>query len=348
MDKLKVAYIPLFLFLLVFILDKVFLIKKIQLLTQKDATFLYYQYKDELIKNLEEFYKNKQTKKILVIIGSSRLMFVDYQNFKKIYPDWEMYNFSVPVNSPAYYLYIIEKIINRKIKPDLILLESDPFQFNEFSPGFKKSNLPYTFDLPFVIRNFNLFQREEVSDFLGYLLFAGKKYPPDLYILWNRIRNPEDKLLQIFNKTDEYQRKNNGCGLALIPFEDWYIRDLSELESSAMGTKSWLYANYKESERQWEFFRRTIDLLKRNEVKYIVIKPQVSPVMENLLKNDKVINHAYIRWEEKIRNILPDKQWIDFSKSNTFYCNTFVDGSHMSKECYDPMLYQIMNLYNNI
>ncbi|GIX41019.1 MAG: hypothetical protein KatS3mg129_0752 [Leptospiraceae bacterium] len=349
LNQIKIAYIPLFLFFIVFILDKIFLIKKIQLLTQKDATFLYYQYKETLLNQLEKFYQNnKENKKILIIIGSSRLMFVDYKEFKKIYPEWEMYNFSVPVNSPAYYLYIIEKIIQRNIKPDLVLLESDLFQFNEYSPGFKKSNLPYTFDLSFVLRNFNLFERDEVSEFLGYYLFAGKKYPPDLYVLWKRITNPDDKILYIYIKTEEYQKENNGCGLAAVPFREWYIRDLSEIEISSMGTKSWLYKNYKESERQWTFFRKTIHLLNEFQILYIIIKPQVSPIMEEILQNDPIIQNAYKNWQLKINKIIPHKQWIDFTKSETFYCNTFVDGTHMSKECYDPMLYEVMNLYNNL
>ena len=346
--KVKIAYIPLFIFILLFILDKIFLIKKIQLLTQKDPTFLYYQYKEELIEELEKFYKNnKENKKILILLGSSRLMFIDYQDFKKNYPNWEMFNFSVPVNSPAFYLYILEKLLTKDVKPNLVVLESDPFQFNEYSPGFKKSNLPYTFDLPFVVKYFHLFERDEVSDFLGYLLFAGKKYPPDLYVLWNRIKNPNDKILTIFKYTEDYQRKNNGCGLAAIPFSEWYVRDLSEIQQSAMGTKKWLYSNYKESERQWTFFKKTLELLKNYQINYFVIKPQVSPIMEEELKKDQVIQNAYKRWKERIKQLVPENQWNDFSTSETFFCNTFVDGSHMSKECYDPMLYQVIYNYLN-
>lgn len=249
---------PTLLFGLLFLLDKAFLIKKIQLLTQKDATFLYYQYKPELLKKVKETYQNKK-QKILILIGSSRLMFVDYFEFKKIYPEWEMFNFSVPVNSPAYYLFTIEKILDEQVKPDLVILETDPYQFNEFSPGFRKSNLPYSFDLGFVIKNFELFEREEVSEFLGYLLFAGKTYPPDILIFLERIRNPENQILQLFYKTDEFQRLTNGCGLPPIPIREWYVRNLSEIEMSAKSTIQWLYPDYKFSERQWIFFKKLLN-----------------------------------------------------------------------------------------
>ncbi len=343
-NKIYVAYFPVILFLFIFIFDKIFLIKKIQLLTQKDATFLYYQYKPILLQQLKESFDNNKYKN-LVIIGSSRLMFVDYKEFKNQYKDWDLFNFSVPVNSPAYYLYIIDKIVKYNIKPDLIILESDPYQFNEYSPGFKKSNLPYTFDLNFVIRNFHLFEREEVSDFLGYVLFAGKRYPPDLAVLWQRLSNPNDKLIQLFYLTDEFQKENRGCGLSPIPLQEWYLRDLSEIEISSLGTKDWLYKNYKESKRQKEFFRLAIQKLKDQRINFIVIKPQLSPIMEEMLQKDTTIQKAYQDWELFLMNLLSNYPFIDFSKSEDFYCNTFVDGSHMSKECYDPMLEKIFEIY---
>lgn len=344
MKKNKIFFYPLLLAILIFLIDKIFTIREIQLLTQKDATFLYYQYKEKLFEKLKETYKERN-KKILIIIGSSRLMFINYSDFKKIYPEWELFNFSVPVNSPAYYLYTIEKIIKEKIKPNLVILETDPFQFNEYSPGFRKSNLPYTFDLTFVIKYFNLFEREEVSEFLGYLLFAGKKYPPDLFTLIERIQNPQDKLLKLFHKTIEYQEKNNGCGLPPIPIKEWYVRNLSEIEQSAKGTLEWLYKDYKFSERQWIFLKKTNELLKTNQIHYIFVKPQLSPITEEILNKNPKTQIAYSIWKEKMKEITIEEKIIDFSKNKNFFCNTFVDASHMSLECYDPLLYEIIGNY---
>lgn len=346
MKKNKIFLYPVFFAILIFLIDKIFFLREIQLLTQKDTTFLYYQYKDKLLEKLKEIYKEKN-KKILIIIGSSRLMFINYIDFKKIYPEWDLFNFSVPVNSPAYYLYTIEKITKEKIKPNLVILEVDPFQFNEFSPGFRKSNLPYTFDLLFVIRHFNLFEREEVSEFLGYLLFAGKKYPPDLLTLIKRIQNPEDKILRLFQKTIEYQEKNNGCGLPPIPIKEWYIRNLSEIEQSAKGTLEWLYKDYKFSERQMIFLKKTIEILKTNQINYVLVKPPLSPITEDILNKNPKTQIAYSIWKEKIKEIISEEEIIDFSKNQNFFCNTFVDASHMSLECYDPLLYEILEKYYN-
>ncbi len=338
---------PAMLLGVLFFVDKIFLIKKIQLLTQKDATFLYYQYKPELLKKLKDTYKQKK-QKLLVLIGSSRLMFVDYFEFKKIYPNWELFNFSVPVNSPAYYLYIIEKIIEEDIKPDLIILETDPYLFNEFSPGFRKSNLPYSFDIWFVINHFNLFEREEVSEFLGYLLFAGKRYPPDILILLERIRNPNNQILQLFYKTDEFQRLTNGCGLPPIPIKEWYVRNLSEIEISAKRSIQWLYPNYKFSERQWIFFTKSLELLKKNQIHFLLVKPQVSPIMQEMLIKNPKTYYAHQVWKKRIQEVIQSYELIDFSENQDFFCNTFVDGSHMSRECYDPLLYEIMEVYSMI
>ncbi|MCS7205282.1 MAG: DUF1574 domain-containing protein [Leptospiraceae bacterium] len=344
MKKHLVAYFPLGIVFLLFLLDKIFLIKEIQFLTQKDPTFLYYQYKEELIQKLSH---SEPKKKNLVVMGSSRFMFFDYQEFKKNFPDWELYNFSVPVNSPAYYLYIVEKILDASSKIDFVVLETDPFQFNEYSPGFRRSNLPYTFDFSFVIRYFSLFERDEVSAFLGYNLFAGKRYPPDIYVLWQRLKNPQEPIYQFLYQVDRFQRENQGCGLPPILNKEWYMRDLAEMEISAYGNILWLYKNYSFSKRQWEFFQRTIELIEKNNITYLLVKPPVSPVMEEMLQQMEQTQKATQIWKEKMQTFLEKSQLMDFSSNTRFFCNTFFDATHMSIECYHFVLEEILKWYQN-
>lgn len=340
-------YIPVFLFLLIFLLDKIFLLKPVTFLTQKDPTFLYYRYKEEVLDNFGEFLP-ADDKKFLIIIGSSRLMFIDYEEFLFHFPEWDLFNFSVPVNSPAYYLYVLEKIFKHTAVPDLVILETDPFQFNEFSPGFRKSNLPYTFDLAFVIRYFSLFERDDVSAFLGYMLFAGKRYPPDFQLLWHRWRNPEDPLYRLMFIMDSYQRKNRGCAYPPIPDKEWYQRDLAELVMSAEGNIEWLYRDYKFSEKQWEFFKKALSLLEEKRIPYLLVKPQVSYVMEVLLQDKEKTQTAYKLWKGKLEERKVLDKLIDFSRDTRFYCNSFFDAVHTSIGCYNFMLDEILATYKKI
>ncbi len=101
----------------------------------------------------------------------------------------------------------------------------------------------------------------------------------------------------------------------------------------------------------WQFFEQFLFenylvLSKKNHISFIVIKPQVSFSMERMILENQILKKAYYNWEDKIQNLIPRTQFIDFSKSD-YACNTFVDGSHMSRECYDPMLFEILINFEN-
>lgn len=67
--------------------------------------------------------------------------------------------------------------------------------------------------------------------------------------------------------------------------------------------------------------------------------------MEKMLLRNPKTQYAYQIWKKQIQEIIQPEELIDFSESKDFYCNTFVDGSHMSRECYDPLLHEIMQIY---
>ncbi len=351
--KKMYLYIPLFIFTALFALDKLMLLPSLQKLSQSDATYLFYSYKPELLDELEKLYKENQNlpeaqrKKFLIIAGSSRLLYFDYQTFRRTYPDWEFFNFSVPVTSPAYYQYIMERILDRGIRPDYVVLETDPFQFNESSDAFRKSNVSYSFDFPFLISNFGDFTRDEAGYFIAKNLFASYKYHPSLETIQSRLNNPMDQKLLTFNMTDTFQRENRGCGRSLIPREDWYERDYARLAVTSQTTMRWLYGNYKLSERQFRFLDRTMEMLSSQKIRTFLVRPPVSRPMERLLATDEKLRGPFAAWEQKTEN-LSGKYGIpyeDLSRSERFYCNTFVDGSHMSLDCYTPFMTLLMREY---
>lgn len=345
--------IPVFALLSVFTVDKIAGIDAVKFYTQSDATFLYYDYKPEMIEELKAYDAKRKSgedvpPKLLIVIGSSRLMYYSYDSFRRNFPRWEVYNFSAPVNSPAYYAYIIERILETGVKPDLVLLESDPFQFNENSPGFQKSNLGYTFDLRFILSNFGLFTRDEVSGFLARTLFSGYRYKPDLSAVIDRLQNPKHKLLLGLKELDRYQRENNGNGKSIIPKPDWFDRDYASLAVTSRMTTGWIYGNYEMSERQWVFFEDTLDLLKKDDVPFLLIRPQVSRPMTAILQQNGEIRTATKEWKKRLTELNVQSRLLDLSDGDPFYCNAFVDGSHMALECYDPMLWQVMDRYAQI
>ena len=351
--KGKYIYYPVLIFLIYFGLDKTCALPAVKILTQSDAPYLYFEYKTELLDELEGVWKANQAKppaerkKIFVILGSSRLMYFSYPQFQRGYPDWEMFNFSAPVTAPAYYNYILERILDRGIKPDYVLLEADPFQFNEGSNAFVRSNLAYSFDFRFVFSHLSLFKTDEISTFLAKNLFSGFKYPPDPEAFFARISDDNNRMLVAFRKFDEFQRANRGCALSIIPRENWFERDFPRLQGTSIMTIGWLYSNYKLSYRQFVFLDNTLRLAKENGVKLVLIRPQVSRPMDALMMSDPKLSEKLAKWDERLRTLIQPygSNFLDLRTRQDFFCNTYVDGSHMALDCYPPLLTVVMRNY---
>lgn len=362
-DPKRLILFPLLLFAAFFVADKIFLLPSVQIKTQKDPTYLYYQYKYDLLDKLKtdfsneakqerqvNFEKSKLTgevalpPKLLIVIGSSRLLFFDYQTFRRSFPEWEVYNFSVPVNAPAYYAYILERIYESGVRPDYLILESDPFQFNEYSPGFRQSNLKYSFDLRFILSHFSQFDSDDISAYLGRWLFAGMKFPPHPDRLLSLMQG-KDRFLPMFVETKLYTENTNGCGFSPIPVPGWFEKDFSTLSISSAGTVGWLYSSYKVSTQQWKFFEQALEFPHNANTPVLILRPQVSRPMQHILDSDSTIVKHTQDWKNRLDQLITNEVFLDFSKGEPYYCNAYVDGSHMAVECYDPVIDEAMKYY---
>ena len=364
---------PVILFFAFFALDKIMCLDSVKRYTQDDATYIYYDYKPELLQELKEFDRLRKLppadsqgnciedvsgpcsehsgKRILVVLGSSRLLYFNYESFKHAYPNWEMFNFSAPVSSPAYFDYMLQEVLATGVKPDYVIAESDPFQFNENSPGFVKSNLAYSFDFAYVLENYSLlssdqgFTADEVSQFLAKNLFAGYRFRPHLDKAVERLSDPQNKFLIAIQQMDQFQRKNRGGGMSLIPRPDYYERDYASLAATSEMTVRWIYGNYELSERQWGFLDQLLRRAREANLPLVFLRPPVSRPMQSILDSDELIQKTTAIWSERMDKRLEGEMLIDLTDGDPFHCNTFADGSHMSFQCYNPVLSVAMDAY---
>ncbi|MBE7440824.1 MAG: DUF1574 family protein, partial [Spirochaetales bacterium] len=284
-------------------------------------------------------------KKIAVILGSSRLLYFDHQAFSRDYPEWELFNFSAPVTAPAYYAYILERIQERGIQVDLVLMEADAFQYNDASSAFERSNLAYTFDLRFVLQYFPYFRRDEVSGYLARWLFAAYKYPPRLDQIYDRLSDPLNRFNIALKELDRHQRENRGAGRSIIPRENWYELDYAMLQGTALRTIAWLYRPYLLSDRQFFFTEKALALSRAAGTTVLLLRPPVSRPMQVAMEQDSVLSKSYREWEERLHRLRGDIPFLDLQNHPEFYCNTFVDASHMSLDCYHALLPVLMKAY---
>ncbi|MCR9144666.1 MAG: DUF1574 domain-containing protein [bacterium] len=400
-------YYPVAVFALYFGVEKVFALDSVKILSQSDATYLFFQYKEELLDEMAEVHRRNAAgepapveseqsadaqaavadssdpmagilaalqpgmvggdpggdidpgeegfpedvrAKTMMVLGSSRLLYFDYSRFDRNFPDWEMFNFSAPVTAPAYYLYILERALDRGVKPDYLVLETDPFQFNSGSDAFRRSNLGFSFDFPFIFKYFSHFRRTDVSYFFARNLFAGYRYPPDPENIRTRLRNSSHPMLLAVPTLDAYQRANRGAGKNVIPRDSWFERDFATLELSSERTLGWLYGNYDLSDRQFYFFEEILKRAKAEGIPVTLVRPQVSRPMTRMLNTLPRYAEKIAEWERRAEAIMQryDATYLDLSASEDYYCNSFVDGSHMAMDCYHPMLVLVMRQYENL
>lgn len=341
----KFLIYPVILFLFLFLVDKIFLLESVKLLIKSDFTYVYYETKEKLFDVFVEKYKEgeltRDNKKVMVMLGSSRLLYFDNSELVDFYPSWEIYNFSSAVTTPAYYYYYLEKILESGVRPDLIVLETDPNQFNVNSI-FKESNLTYSFDLPFVWKYSELFGREYFNFYLGKSLFAVMVNKPYLDKAYNNYRNPNLFMVEAMKENIRNSLIKNK-GHATSPVEDFIEKDASILEATSQRTIDWLFSSYKPSDMQFTFFRMILERTKKENIPILVVWPQSSRSMQDRLKDSAILDS----WWEDVSAISKPLGYeiLNMDDTEDYYCNSFADGGHIAKDCYRPFIRYIMLQY---
>ncbi|PKA03140.1 DUF1574 family protein, partial [Leptospira ellisii] len=178
---------PVLLFLAIFLFDKLFFLDQVRDYVKQEFTYIYYDVKKELLREIVSKYGSdglyskdpSGKKKLMILMGSSRMLYFQNSELEAFYPEWDIYNLSSAVTTPAYYLYFLEGLAKGGVDPDLVVIETDPFQFNKNSTTFKKSNLANSFDPIFILKyawvlgkeNFNYYASRFHTGFLLVKIF---------------------------------------------------------------------------------------------------------------------------------------------------------------------------------
>ncbi|MCB1179762.1 MAG: DUF1574 domain-containing protein [Leptospiraceae bacterium] len=343
MIKRKFLLYPLLLILALFLFDKIFLMDSIKKYIQPDFTHIYYETREELVTQIEkdEEVKTKK-KKLMVILGSSRLLYFDAKELEELYPNWKIYNLSSAVTTPAYYFYFLERLLEKNIKPDFILLETDANQFNKNSPVFKGSNLTYSFSPSFVLKNFMTFGKDHLSFYFGKYLFAVGKNKPYLDTAYRRLKNPDFVAISAMqDQTKEFLIKNRGHAMSIV--DNYVEKDFASLYATSKRTIDWVYANYAPSDMQYAFYKKLLSTIKKENITLVIVWPQASLPMQKMIMDASFTPD----WKNRVDTIHNEYGYElrDMNSSKDYYCNAFVDGGHMAKDCYHPFMRFVMKEY---
>ncbi|TGM06638.1 DUF1574 domain-containing protein [Leptospira jelokensis] len=344
MLKARFLFYPVFLLVFLFCVDSIFRIPYVQIITKIDLTAVNYKAKadflDSLIQKKSGIGEGK-TKKIMLILGSSRLLYFDHDELVSFYPEWEIYNLSSAVTTPAYYDYQLTKLLDAGIKPDLVIMETDPNQFNQNSV-FKSSNLTYSFDLGYVFSNIQLFGKDYVSFYLGRKLFAVGTYKPYLDQMWKNYKNPYlTNAFEMHKATYDYILLHNGNGLS--PIDNYMEKNSNSLLQTSHRTLDWLFASYQRSGMQFGFYEKILSRLNQEGIKVVVVWPLSSPDFESLMEKESLVGF----WEKEVNEITSKYNYSILKLKNdpSYSCNAFADGGHVAKDCYRGLMRSILLEY---
>ncbi len=330
---------PVLLFLSVFLFDKIFFLDKVRDYVKVELTYIYYDVKQDLLKELISKYgKNaaqKPDKKLVLLMGSSRMLYFKNSEILEFYPDWDVYNLSSAVTTPAYYLYFLERLLEGGVKLDYLILEADPFQFNANSTTFKKSNLANSFDLKFVLSHAWALGKENVNYYLANFFFGVSKNKPYISNVISHLTSKKYEQAELIKQlTIDSLHKDKGN--ALSPAGGFMEKDFGKLEASSYRTIGWIYPKYSPSEMQFEFYEDILSKVKENGIPTLVVRPEVSLPLEELLAKLNIP----APWWERIRpiNAKAGIPLIDMAETKDYDCNTFADSGHMAVDCYRPFM----------
>ncbi|MBM9502290.1 DUF1574 domain-containing protein [Leptospira sp. 201903071] len=341
---------PVLLFSAIFLFDKLFFLDTVRDYVKQEFTYIYYDVKKELLKEIVskygsdgEYHKDSsKKKKLMILMGSSRMLYFQNSDLEAFYPDWDIYNLSSAVTTPAYYLYFLEGLAKGGVHPDLVVIETDPFQFNKNSTTFKKSNLANSFDPIFILKYSWTLGKENVNYFFGNYLFGVSYNKPYVGNVLKRLKNENFEIGEMLKSMTIATLKNDK-GNSISPAGAYVERDFGKIQESAKKTVGWIYPSYAPSEMQYEFYQKILNLLKEKNWRALFVKPGSSIPMEKTLDELNIPGP----WFEIVRPMheRAGVPLIDMSKDSYYTCNTYADSGHISLDCYRPFIRFILLHY---
>ncbi|MCB1141921.1 MAG: DUF1574 family protein [Leptospiraceae bacterium] len=342
--KLFLFYPLLFAFL-IFLLDKVFLMDYFHSQFLQTGNMIYYRHREDLIEKLRKF-QEESSKKIILGLGDSRsysyssLAFELNKEKPERMENYTIYNFSAPQAVPAYSLFILEKILEKKVKINTIFLSLSPEGFDDKKRLMSQPFLRLGADDVFFQKYKNLIPEEDQYEYFLDKVFALRKIELNYPLLLNRLKT---KKMNQYNKAynEEMLILNiyNGEQLSYTT----YYNDEEKLKKDSLRMGNIYFYNFEIHDTQFQFLEKILSLSKDNDIHVYLIFPRV---YQDYRKNfDKY--KLYQEWWPRVLGLAENygMSAVDFNKEST--CDLFYDASHQSTICYYEQINYLMEKEEN-
>lgn len=341
----RYLFFPALLLLAAFLTDKAFYLGDFEDYFLRTASFVNYEHKEILINELESYLKQENRKKVMVMFGNSRTMAFDPEHIKNYYPDWLLFNFSVPGGNTDYYLQFMERFKKRGIKPEFIYFAVSPQGFNSSAKVQMDEVMLNGLSAWFVLKNIPYYRVTELSNYFAKKTFWNYQFRPKLSIIMKKLKN-DGKHLKGFRKLKKTSPELLKTNLGSIPISskhDKGINDSDELSRTAEGTWIDFFSPFTVSKTQMYFTESSLKISKEMGIPSIVLWTKVGPYLRQI-KNERAVetmqdgSKLTIRssWAPKIEMLARkyNSEFMDMNFGPTIQCDRFQDSSHMAGVCF--------------
>ncbi len=344
MFRNRFLIVPFVIFLIAFSIDKIVSSTTLEPYYSLTLSDLNFRHKEFLFEELKGYLKEKERKKVLVYFGNSRALLFRNDYIEKKYPNWILFNFSVPGGSPDYYLYWLERFQSDGVKPDFILMDESFEIFNSSSVLTLDEVLFYGLSPSFVFRHADRYSSSDLTGFIGKKLFHTLKNRPRWNVIRARVKDGgamakgysklRDEITENLKKQRGSATSDSSPKIVLSP----------ELLKKRSNTdfKSYL-TPFTFNPKMMSNQEDAISIAKGLGVPYATIWVRVSRPYFELYKTKKVLTNEK---DERtpydimipILNRLHQSTGTAFWNMNEdplYHCDDFSDPGHMSPSCFN-------------
>lgn len=350
---LLVLGFPFLVFLSAFLVDKLPFIGNTEDAFITTASFLNFDHKERMVLELRQYLKQPGRRHALVLFGNSRTMAFSRSYIEKTYPDWTLFNFSVPGGTTDYFYYLMRRFHEEDIHPEAIYFTVTPQGMNA-SPAVALDEV-MVFGLPpgFIAREATAYSVDDLTNYAAKKAFLVYRYRPKLRVIqWRLADDHLAEFRRVLQKTEASLDRERGS----LPYDLDYRPPRNDVALEANAASIWkdYFVPFRLHSGQLDFTERSLRLAHDLGARTGLIWPKVSAPLRRRKAEERVapdpaggrprtVNEVWIpRMKEMTART--EAAWMDFNTDpqNIFSCDLFFDASHMASGCLVPFMDRVM------
>ena len=351
----KFLLLPFAILFSAILLDKIILIEFVQTYFTKTMSEINFQEKEQLFDDLKEYLQKPNRKKVLVYFGTSRALLFDLEYIHKKYPNWTLFNFSVPGGTPDYFLFWLEQFEKENVKPDFVLLDQSVELYNTSTTVGIDEVLTNSLSFSFLLRHFQYYSRDDWTSFLTKRMFLSYKYRPKLETILQRMKN-NSEIAKGYRQIRNFLRAElkKGQGSASTPGNFTGSMPKETLKKSARGDFDSYCVPYSLDPNVLYFQESNMKTLQKMQIPFATIWVRLSREYFAYFENYKLDTNppktVVEIWKPTI--LSSQKKWNvplwNMNEDSQYSCDQFSDAGHMAPVCYSEYTDYIFKRITNV